>query len=409
MKQTRWIWAIAALVAMAVTGCEPRTEKATYSVRVAVTLPDLDSAMVVTDEQLIFSDLNMGARYEFAYKQDSAVVLPTGFYDVEYAAEARLDSLSYPLRGYLKSVAVSEERALTIEATLVSEQGGFVLAEIFFAGTQTPAGKQYYADKYFVVYNNSTETLYADGLVLLESDLKNTQRYTLDPDFRETYFGADAIYRIPGDGTQYPVAPGGSVLIVDAAMNHQVDSKGQEINPNSFDLSSADFEWYDASTNPNVTDVDNPDVPNLEKIYCYTLTIWTPNVQGNTSFAIGRLPDSVSVEAYLRDYRFTYNYVTVTSAGTFNMTADNYLFPNSWIIDAVNLCPSTAYQWLVTSLSLDAGWTYVASTGQDKTRYGKSVRRKERIENGRRVLQDLNNSTLDFLPAQTADPFYFRR
>ena len=179
-------------------------------------------------------------------------------------------------------------------------------------------------------------------------------------------------------------------------------------NSNSYDLSHADWEWYDQSTNPNVTDVDNPDVPNLEKIYCYTLTIWGPNNQGNTSFAIGRMPDTLTVEQYLTQYRLDYDYINVTIAGTFNMSATTYLFPNEWVIDAVNLCPSDTYEWLVTDLSLDAGYTYVAATGSDKTRFGKSVRRKTSATiNHLKVLQDSNNSTDDFQTAQQADPYYF--
>lgn len=59
-----------------------------------------------------------------------------------------------------------------------------MLAEIFFAGTETPEGKRYLGDKYFVVYNNSNDTLSADGLVLIEADLNSVQKYELTPDFR---------------------------------------------------------------------------------------------------------------------------------------------------------------------------------------------------------------------------------
>lgn len=368
------------------------------------------AAVRVQSVEAVFTDLNMRTTETITIDTvpltDNTITLqttiPAGFYDITATVDAIVDSTAYTLRAYYRSIAVTESRAISAEAMLVQGKSDFILAEIFTPGTQTPQGKTYLGDRYFVVFNNSADTLYADGLVLLESKLKNSMQITLRPDFRSESFAADAIYRIPGNGTDYPVAPGGSLLIVDNAFDHR------EANPNSFDLSHADFEWYDQSTNPNVTDLDNPDVPNLDKIFCYTLTIWIPNSQGNTSFALGRIPDTLSADAYLRKYKFHYDYTIVSKTGTFDMDADTYLFPNEWIVDAVNLCPRTAYQWTATAPSLDAGWTYVGETGSDKLRYGHSVRRKTLLEEGgRRILQDTNNSTDDFLPAQVATPFFF--
>lgn len=367
-------------------------------------------AVRVQSVEAVFTDLNMRTTETITIDTvpltDNTITMqttiPAGFYDITATVDAIVDSTAYTLRAYYRSIAVTESRAISAKAMLVQGKSDFILAEIFTPGTQTPQGKTYLGDRYFVVFNNSADTLYADGLVLLESKLKNSMQITLRPDFRSESFAADAIYRIPGNGTEYPVAPGGSLLIVDNAFDHR------EANSNSFDLSHADFEWYDQSTNPNVTDLDNPDVPNLDKIFCYTLTIWIPNSQGNTSFALGRIPDTLSADAYLRQYKFHYDYTIVSKTGTCDMDADTYLFPNEWIVDAVNLCPRTAYQWTATAPLLDAGWTYVGETGSDKLRYGHSVRRKTLLEEGgRRILQDTNNSTDDFLPAQVADPFFF--
>ena len=383
-----------------------------YPVSIEVKLPPVDAAasVRVQDKSVLFNDLNMGKQYAVSPDSiiwtDSVLLVqttqPVGFYDVEISVTLLIDGAENLFRSYLKSFSLIEPQTVTAKATTVKMERTFVLAEIFTPGTQTPEGKTYVGDRYFVIYNNSGMTLYADGLVLLESKLKNTQKYTLEPDFRSESFAADAIYRIPGDGTQYPVQAGGSLLIVDNAMDHR------EANKNSFDLSDADFEWYDQSTNASVTDIDNPDVTNLDKIFCYSLTIWIPNSQGNTSFALARFPDSLSTEDYLTQYKFHYNYINVTSAGTFNMSSDTYLVPNEWIIDAVNLCPRSAYQWAAVAPELDGGYTYVGELGSDKTRYGKSVRRKTlHTEGTRRILQDTNNSTYDFLPAQTAAPHYF--
>lgn len=392
--------------------CQVRLEEQTFPVRMVLHIPKLEDgqSVQIMDKSVIFNDLNMGRQYmvpsDSIIWQDSLLLIqttqPIGFYDVDASLTMLADSTKLLFRSYIKSLSLTEARSLEAPLASAMAREDFVLAEIFTPGTQTPEGKTYTGDRYFVIYNNSGMTLYADGLVLLESKLKNTLKYTLEPDFRSESFAADAIYRIPGDGTQYPVPSGGSLLIVDNAMDHRA------ANGNSFDLSDADFEWYDQSTSATVTDLDNPNVPNLDKIFCYSLTIWIPNNQGNTSFALARFPDSLSTEDYLAQYKFRYNYTNVTSAGTFKMSADTYLVPNEWIIDAVNLCPRSAYQWTAVATELDGGYTYVGELGSDKTRFGKSVRRKILYTKGtRHILQDTNNSTYDFRPAQTADPHYF--
>jgi len=85
------------------------------------------------------------------------------------------------------------------------------------------------------------------------------------------------------------------------------------------------------------------------------------------------------------------------------------VLPNEWMVDVVNMAPSETFQWLTSSDQLDAGYAYVAPTGSDVTRFGKAVRRKDRmVLNGVRILQDTNNSTDDFEMGVPADPFYFK-
>ena len=56
------------------------------------------------------------------------------------------------------------------------------------------------------------------------------------------------------------------------AINHK------EFNSKSIDLSSANFEIYDESSNPNFSDTDNPNVPNLINWYDYSASYFAmPN------------------------------------------------------------------------------------------------------------------------------------
>lgn len=355
----------------------------------------------VSEIALTAHDINMNKDYTDSLL---TLVVPLGYYDLSVTAMGD----GKPIRAYQRGVKIESDMTIEMSAEYIpGGQDGFVLAEIFFAGTETPEGKRYVGDKYFVLYNNAADTLSADGLILIEADLNSVQKYDLgEYDFRDRYCAVDAMYRIPGDGNTHRVAPGETLLIADNAMDHR------EANANSFDLSNADFEWYDVSSSAGTTDVDNPAVENLDKLYCYTYTIWVPHNQGHKSFGLARFPEGMTKEQYFATDSFyiSYTYQIVTAAGTYTQSKRSYVLPNEWIVDAVNLAPSETFQWLTFSDRLDAGYTYVAPTGSDKTRFGKAVRRKvQGMVNGRRVLQDTNNSTEDFETAVPADPFFFEK
>ena len=337
------------------------------------------------------------------------ISVPQGLYDVNMEAQVRYEvdgSTQYTsMRAYKEAVNITEATATTpmsFECYVYnpsSKNGGFVIAEIFFTGTETPEGKQYNGDKYFRIYNNSSETLCADGLAIAESEFMTVSKEAYTPDIMSEAFSAGSIYRIPL-GLNRMVAPGESILICDNGIDHT------QANKNSFDLTKADFEWYDVSTNPKFEDIDS-DVPNLEKIASYTATIWAPHNRGFRSYVLCRLGENfenqLTAEDFLKDnfYEYTYNYIFDGNA--IPMDGSAYKIPNTWVLDAVNLSVESEFQWIITSPALDKGWTYCGKVDGDKTRYGKSVRRK--VLSGK-VLQDTNDSSVDFLPEQKADPYY---
>ncbi len=387
-----------------------KKELKTTEVTLTCIMPDSISEAELSRIVLSAKNITTGRSTDYPLEQNSAGVyileLFEGLYNFSLEAKATYQTngafKTGTLRGYKESINITGTQAnATLNLFLSENAGDFVIAEIFFTGTLTPEGKQYVGDTYFRIFNNSDEILYADGLVIAETKFLSTSKSDYTPDIMSSAVAVDAVYRIPGNGTDYPVQPGKSILICDNAIDHR------NANINSFDLRSADFEWYDESTNPNVADIDNPAVTNMEKIYCYTLTIWVPHNRGFNSYVLGRL--KTDKETYLRDYTYSYNYNLVTNAGTFPMTGECYRFPNNWVIDAVNLSVESDFQWILTDPSLDMGWTYCGRINSDKTRYGKSVRRKveSTTSDGRKKLKDTNNSSVDFDPEQPANPFYF--
>ncbi len=382
------------------TACSDDDEISMSTVGITTTIETTIEGMQLTEGTYTFKNVNTSATTEIAYPAQS-IELADGLYNVTFIGKGTYSqdgtAIEVNVQGVQQNVTVSGG-SCTLDMTVYVLNTGdpdFVIAEIFLPGTYNEAGKQYNGDQYVRIYNNSDQVLYADGLVFMESQFTTTQKYqSVEPDIMNEAIAVQSVVVVPGSGTDYPVQPGESFIICDNAINHK------EANPNSIDLSNASFEWYIESTQ----DVDNPDVPNMDIYYCYTKTIWILNKQGNKAYAIGRLPKDVTKEQYIADY--TYDYTYVLQNGTVSKPQSKYKFPNEWVIDAVNIGSVNEWQWNVTSVELDMGHTYIGENNTIAENIGKCVMRKTAYMDGEReVLQDTNNSTVDFTPATTPSLF----
>lgn len=319
-----------------------------------------------------------------------SITLNEGMYNMvlEGTANYTVDntSLSQSIRAYKESIAIAGEK---IDTDLTSffyspSTSGFVFREIFFSGSLTPEGKQT-MDQYFIIYNNSDKTLYADGLFIASSAFYTTDKQDYQPNIMGDAFTTDAIIEVPGAGTDHPIKPGASFIIAIDAYNFK------EINTNSIDLSKADFEIV--YSDPDMEDTDNPDVPNMVNLVGDMVI----HNRGYRSFVLGKMDTDDG--AYLKDYTYTCTWKFVFEDYSFDEEENYYKIPNTWIQDAVNLSVESEFQWIVTAPSLDMGWTYCGKIDGDRNRYGKSVQRKVvGVIDGIEVLQDTNNSFIDFNP-----------
>lgn len=322
--------------------------------------------------------------------------------EVELVVEVESKTIEVKIKGFTENMEVTggvfnEELALFE----VKESSGFVISEIYYTGSLTPESKNYRQDTFFEIYNNGHETLYADGLAIGESAFNSgfaRLNSNLSPDKRMTHTAIHAFYRVPGNGTTYPVEPGESIVLCDIGIDHRTH------NPHSIDLSKADFEWYDDSPIPSVQDVDIQSVANLEKVYCYTRTIWQPNMQGNHGYVLFKLDKSKA--AFLEENLQEYDYLFEFNGFTRDITKQYYSIPNDGVLDAVELSNPTAFYWKIVSPELDLGWTNSGYTESDKNGRGRSVVRKvSHVEDdGRVVLLDTNNSTIDFQVSEAPNP-----
>lgn len=361
-----------------------------------ITMPtDLEGVAGAKISEEAFEIKNVTTGRVTTYSSRNGINLAPGLYDVSYEAVVEITDdngnvTTKNIQAFTQGVEISAENSTINLVTFVYvPTDDFIISEVFFTGMLRPTGNQYYGDDYIKIYNNTDHVLYADGLTLLESKFTTTQKYNYRPNVMANSFTVHAIYTIPGSGTDYPVQPGEELLICDTGIDHRV------ANENSFDLSHADFEWYDVSTSPTNLDIDSPTVPNLDKWYCYTLSFFLLHNRGFRAWALARIP--IDKEQYLSQYLYRYNYEIVVEAGTYPMSQQAYKIPNEWIVDAVNCSVAAEYAWNVTHSSLDRGYAYCGTMDHDKTRYFHSVRRKMLyLKDGKPVLKDTNNSSDDF-------------
>lgn len=338
--------------------------------------------------------------YDVDDLEDGQVPLPDGLYNMTMTIKiTRIvagEEVEETYRDSQSMVLVSNGQ-LDVFFKLVRIPGGqgFVFADVMLISAPPEGASTYRGDAWFRIFNNSADTLYADGLCLMESAFTTVQERAYDPDIRSEALAVQSLYQVPGSGRDVPVAPGASLLIADQGRDHTAD------NPNSPDLSKADFEWYDETS--NAMDIDS-DVPNLNCVYKLSKTIWLPTVKYNRTYAIGYLggdDKSLSADDYLAGYQYDCSYVSVISGVEKKMSFSYYKFPNDWILDAVSFAPANDWQWNVVDQSVDASCFAMADTGSDDKRFGFSARRK--FQNG--MMVDTNNSASDFERAE-ANPYY---
>ena len=406
MKKMTRIFGVLLLVASAVilTSCKDDEPAIPESVvNWTLTLPETASDGTVSDVTALFTNINTSTTYKGTVTSvTKATVLtvsatvPEGLYKVSVEG-----TLSYTatdgsrvtsgFRAYQESIAIAGETATIPEAqtSFYSPSEGFVISEVFFTGTTTDKEDQYGDDQYIKIRNNSDQILYADSLAILLSEFKPYDKQDYTPNIMKDYFSVSAVFMIPGTGKDVPVQPGEDLLIAVCGINHK------EYNSRSFDLSKADFEFFDWDAADVYPDTDGP-APNLDKWYSSSLTVTGFHNRGSETYAIARMQGTK--EDFLTNNKYTATYIWTFEDYTMERTLDTYKVPNAWIVDAVNCSPTSMFEWLVIDSSIDAGWTWCAENNSDKNRYNTAVVRKAGSTG---KLQDTNNSTQDFTPHTT--------
>lgn len=160
---------------------------------------------------------------------------------------------------------------------------GLIIKQVYYTGSKKLDNTTYFSDQFFEIYNNSNTIIYTDGLMIADvygnsGQINANSLPTPFKDITDSVY-LNSIWRIPGNGTQYPLAPGKSIIIAQDGIDHKNDPNG---NPNSpCDLSKADWETYNQRSDNR--DLDAPNVPNLDRFYFtggfdWLLTVFGPSL-----------------------------------------------------------------------------------------------------------------------------------
>lgn len=291
--------------------------------------------------------------------------------------------------GSLNSRLIKADETIQLP-TQLSINRDILIGKIYYAGSKDVNNRSYAAGKYVELYNQSDDSVDVAGIYIGLVEAEGTQAYTLQnlhESFADSVVLLKQVFRIPAS-KPHRVAPGGTVLIVNSAVNHTANDA--ELEP---DLTDADFEAKDYSSRPVQ---NNPATPALELVYTMYPSISIMNLvqSGPCSVVIFRTADEV--EAWPRTYGY-------------GKTSGNQwlLLPKRYVIDGVEALRNKTTGVEVSSKRLyddiDAGYTYInAAAGWN----GEVVYRTtaKHAADGHAILTDTNNSSNDFQVSTTIKP-----
>ena len=160
--------------------------------------------------------------------------------------------------GSLNSQLINGSEPLLLTTTL-SVKRDIVISKIYAAGSKdkTINDMLQVSISNFIINLNDSVDVAGLYIGLLETDVP--QAYTLDnlkTNYADSVVLVKQVFRIPTD-KHYMVAPGGTVLLVNSAVDHSLNS------PMEHSLLKADFEAKDVKGKM----LNNPEVPALQNVF----------------------------------------------------------------------------------------------------------------------------------------------
>lgn len=301
---------------------------------------------------------------------------------------------------------VEEEKKKHNVDHLLIEEIAYAGAPVIYSDKKVQC---YGYDYYVKICNPSLEVKYIDGMVLMQAAISSSLDYKLEKEdikALENYFPASAVYRFPGSGKDYPIAPGASITVALVAVDHTKKIGNEEYcllgrAEDSYDLSQANFQiWSEQQiSNAYIEEKPKTPVPSLTCVFLqddYVFALY-PKILEDFPFAESMLALANFDETKLKKWEFKEE-IRYSAAPNKQHNHPRFFFclavPYELIVDAVNLCPTQEFKRLYMPKTLDATCTGVRKSAEEiaKEYAGKAVIRRH---DGRNYV-DNNNSSLDF-------------
>lgn len=241
MKRTAFILAIAAAAALTILSCRKEERKVKYYISDVTIETPAEGFIAPESYKVVFNNVGTGdSRVKtFASAHGKVDSLVTGIYNVTVSAQYASNGFAFNYIGTTNHVSIGEENTACSVKVAATKASALVFKEIHYNASKTHKDRTYLKDTYFEVYNNSDQTVYADGLCLGDalSDTKFdfSASEGLTGNAKDYVFIGTYVWQIPGSGTEYPIAPGESIVLAAWAKDHTADAK-------TLDLSTAEFE-----------------------------------------------------------------------------------------------------------------------------------------------------------------------
>ncbi|MDD3735832.1 MAG: DUF4876 domain-containing protein [Bacteroidales bacterium] len=379
--------------AAALTSCEKGAQL--YDVTISAYYPEGYGDDLASDVNILIENTISGQKFNLVTNTlgTAEMALEEGMYKISATKETD----DFYLNGITENLTVQPTGTNNWDVHLVatSKEGGLVFKEIYYTGSKTESGSNYYSDQFHEIYNNSDEVVYLDGLCFgLTTPLGSTETVWVNPDgsIMDRIPCTFHVLMVPGTGQQYPLQPRTSTVLAMDAIDHKTDPLGNPLSP--VNLAGAQFEAFIEAPGK---DTDAPQATNMIVMYTTSASMvdWlhTVNGQGVIMF---RLPTGLDWQTFVANPD---NFMT--QPGSTSQT-QYFMVHKDWVVDGVECNrPEEDKRFKRLPTSVDAGMTWSLASYNSK-----SVRRKvEKILDGKAIYKDSNNSYNDFINDLDPTPF----
>lgn len=374
-------------------------------VEVGITLPEALAAESKSDFKVMLRNTKTGVAYTALTDAEGVAR-----FDAEYGTYSMIVNKQIEVDGAIKILSASQNIVLTrndreVEALTAelaaSNKGTIILKEVYFHYSKTPGNKNYTADQYVTLYNNSNKVQYLDGIGV---GVHTTYNSNTSQPYVKTWLGEgntdprDSVpniafgFNFPGNGTEHPLQPGEEVVVALSAINHTSAMTQTPINL------AADNVW--ALWIPAFKAQKAPEIPESRRLHAFC------EMGKGSMFMISPLSPAVilfhiegGADEYVKDGPVPGQpggnliYAPPTNESK-NMVA--IMIPKEWVYDGVEfrkseshvarLCSEISLQPLTISTGSGSGVSYIRKVDDEAT-----------AASGHTVYQDTNDSSADWL------------